>query len=153
MLKNRITDRHLPLCLVQTLSSAMSIRTFSSPKPGQFLCQGLVWLNCLLSPTQEALPPNGLAFTSICLTRTQVDLVTHIPHFTLKYKKLQVFSKKKIRIIKKNKQVGVKSCQMPPLLRGDPPTYRHPPYQGGQGRAVSFSHQNIKSKSDHYQVK
>ena len=22
---------------------------------------------------------------------------------------------------------------MPPLLRGDPPAYRHPPYQGGQG--------------------
>ena len=22
---------------------------------------------------------------------------------------------------------------MPPLLRGEPPAYRHPPYQGGQG--------------------
>ena len=34
--------------------------------------------------------------------------------------------------------------------RGDP----RPPYQGGiKGRAVSFSHQNIKSKSDHCQVK
>ena len=51
-----------------------SNRTFSSPKPGQFLCQRLVWLNCLLSPTQEALPPNGLGFTSICLTRTQVTV-------------------------------------------------------------------------------
>ncbi|TRT72062.1 MAG: hypothetical protein EWV83_20330, partial [Microcystis sp. M_OC_Ca_00000000_S217Cul] len=44
-----------------------------------------------------------------------------------------------------------------PLIKEDPPAYRHPPYQGGQGgsnppyqgRAVSFSHQNIKSKSDH----
>ncbi|TRT90943.1 MAG: hypothetical protein EWV65_23280 [Microcystis flos-aquae Ma_QC_C_20070823_S18D] len=22
---------------------------------------------------------------------------------------------------------------MPPLIKGDPPAYRHPPYQGGQG--------------------
>jgi uncharacterized membrane protein len=41
-----------------------------------------VWLNCLLSPTQEALPPNGLAFTSICLTRTQVVLAVQMSKAT-----------------------------------------------------------------------
>jgi len=24
------------------------------------------------------------------------------------------------------------------IINSDPPAYRHPPYQGGQGRAVSF---------------
>jgi len=33
-----------------------------------------VWINCLLSPTEEAKPSSGLAFNSICLTRTQVKL-------------------------------------------------------------------------------
>ncbi|ELS47053.1 putative transposase domain protein [Microcystis aeruginosa FACHB-905 = DIANCHI905] len=42
------------------------------------MCQRLVWLNCLLSPTQEALPTDGLGFTSICLTRTQVKIAQQI---------------------------------------------------------------------------
>jgi hypothetical protein len=69
-----------------------SNRTFSSPKPGQFLCQRLVWLNCLLSPTQEALSTDGLGFTSICLTRTQVILAVRRQESEVRSQKLEVRS-------------------------------------------------------------
>ena len=32
---------------------------------------------------------------------------------------------------------------MPLLLRGDPPAYRHPPYQGGQGGSNLKSNFNL----------
>ncbi|TRU08748.1 MAG: hypothetical protein EWV58_01580 [Microcystis aeruginosa Ma_MB_F_20061100_S19] len=38
-----------------------------------------------------------------------------------------------INYIFSSKWLGVKNFQIPPLLRVDPPAYRHPPYQGGQG--------------------
>ncbi|TRV57565.1 MAG: hypothetical protein EWV53_06955 [Microcystis panniformis Mp_MB_F_20051200_S9] len=47
--------------------------------------------------------------------------------------------------------MGVKNCRIPPPIgtplikgdRGDPPAYRHPPYQGGQGGSKTKSIFNL----------
>ncbi|TRU14241.1 MAG: hypothetical protein EWV60_03160 [Microcystis sp. Msp_OC_L_20101000_S702] len=36
-------------------------------------------------------------------------------------------------------QGGSPRLSTPPLSRGDPPAYRHPPYQGGQGGSPRLS--------------
>ncbi len=36
-------------------------------------CVNVLWINRLLPSTQETQPSDGVAFTSICLTRTQVN--------------------------------------------------------------------------------